>query len=125
MAAILDRAHRWITLGVVMACLMGLVTLVAGVDALMGHRLRPFGRLSLIDAGIILALAFGLSRRSRVCAGLLLAALVVSTAVKWPYAGPRVLIGAIPFGFVFVMAFLGTLSTHASLQRPNSSAPAV
>lgn len=86
-------------------------TVIAGIDA-----------WAFIDIAIILGLTYGVYRKSRVCAILVLVFFVVNKVVMWSSAGT---LSGVPLALVFMWFFgqgiVGTIQYH-KLQRESESA---
>lgn len=96
----LEKADRLIDLGWSVAVLWAALRLTVAVRA---WRHTPDGELALLaDPLIILALAYGLYRRSRVCAVLLILMVVVQLRLAYAAHGPT---AGIPVAFVLGMVF--------------------
>ncbi|HET7462184.1 MAG TPA: hypothetical protein VFJ82_13090 [Longimicrobium sp.] len=91
----LEKADRLIDLGWSVAALWAVLRLTVAVRA---WRHTPDGELLLLaDPLIILALAYGLYRRSRVCGVLLMLMVVVQLRIAYATSGPA---AGIPVAFV-------------------------
>jgi len=100
-----------IDLGWAVAALWGIVQMV-GVLAIT-NGLGDFDAAWLVDPLLILLLAYGLYRRSRVCAGLLLAYVVVELWIAFHVAGRPTGIGvALALELAFLTGLRGTVLWH-------------
>ena len=96
----LEKADRLIDLGWSVAVLWALLRLMVTV---MVWRHTPHDELLLLaDPLIVLALAYGLYRRSRVCAVLLLVMVVLQLRLAYAANGPT---AGIPVAFILGMTF--------------------
>lgn len=96
----LEKADRLIDLGWSVAALWAVLRLTVAVRA---WRHTPEGELALLaDPLIILALTYGLYRRSRVCAVLLMLMVVVQLRLAYAAHGTS---AGIPVAFVLGMVF--------------------
>jgi uncharacterized membrane protein len=95
------------------------MTLLFTLLAVFGtHRVAGFGTWQLVDVGLLLALSFGVHRKSRVCATLLLVYFAVSKALVVSETGKvdGVVMALILF-YCYVQGVLGTFAYHRSLKR--------
>jgi hypothetical protein len=96
----LEKADRLIDLGWSVAVLWALLRLTVAV--LVWRNTAEDELLLVADPLIILALAYGLYRRSRVCAVLLMAMVVLQLRLAYASNGPS---AGIPVAFVLGMTF--------------------
>ena len=101
------------------ACLVSAaVTLVVSLLALAGNRVGPFTGAEFIDVVFILGLAFGISRKSRVCAVLMFCYFVLSKIILMRAPGQS---GGIFMGLVFLYYYgvgvQGTFEYHRLRKR--------
>lgn len=104
-------AERLVACGWIAASVAGLITLVFLIVGGLG--LTP---LNLIDAVLLLGLAYGIYRRSRVCAVLVLAYHVANQMALFERAllvPPLTVAIALVFGALYVLGIIGTFSHHA------------
>jgi len=112
----LARAQRRIDLAwyaALVAAALSLVLVAFGASSNLGEEISLAHRIAAADALFVLALAFGVSRRSRVAAGLLLAHLVViqgGALLLSPRVVPAVVVLA--FAWVYAAGFCGTVEYH-------------
>lgn len=107
------QIERWIRLGVWWAGAIALADAVAWTIVVVWHLDFPVGRHSWYDAIIFAVLAWGVSRRSRAAATLLL---VYWLATKWAlwhrgFTWPSVA-GALLLGFVFAQSLRAVIAAH-------------
>lgn len=101
----------------------------AGVSALLtaflayrsAANLNP---LNFIDAAILAGLAWGIFRKSRVCAVLALAYCVINQIVRLKMLGGAVLPGALisgaaPFVALYLLSVVGTFAWHRHAAAPS------
>ena len=114
--------HGWIA-----AVVYGVMTLLVDIIAIFNATNKGVAAWSLLDAAIVFALAFGIYRKSRVSAILLLAFLAWVQYLVWKQSGfPTGLVSGIVFAIFFVRAIVGTVRYHAFAKRErlNPSPPA-
>jgi hypothetical protein len=95
------------------------LTLVFTLLAVSGtHLVAGFGTWHLVDVGLLLGLSFGIYKKSRVCATLLLVYFVVSKVLMVSETGKfdGVVMALILF-YYHVQGVLGTFAYHRSLKR--------
>jgi hypothetical protein len=101
------------------ACISGVITLVVTLIAISGTELLGFDAWSLLDVGMIFALAFGIYKRSRACAVTMLAYFVVSKIILMAESGkPSGLLMALIFGYYFWQGVQGTFIYHKLKRAP-------
>jgi hypothetical protein len=103
-------AERMVACGWIGAAFVGLITVI--------FSLTGFGltRLNLIDAALLLGLAYGIYRRSRTCAVLVLAYHLVNRGLVYahaPYVPPVIAAGDLLLASLFVLGVIGTFAHHA------------
>ena len=103
------------------------ITLVFTLIAISGTNILGLNAWSFIDVAILAALTFGVYKKSRVCATLLLVFFVVNKVIMWMEAGtPSGLPMAIVFFWFFGQGVVGTFQFHKlkNQQTQNTPAPA-
>jgi serine/threonine-protein kinase len=81
--------------------------------AMSGTAVRGFDAWSLLDVALIFGLSFGIYKKSRVCAVLMLAYFIVSKIVLMLEAGkPSGLLVALIFAYFYVQGIRGTVAFH-------------
>ena len=106
------------------ACIAGLisagVTLVFVVVSLFGTSIASIDEWAFIDVAIVLGLTYGMYRKSRTCAILLLAFFLLNKLIMWIEAGsPTGLPLALVFMWFFAQGVIGTFQHH-KLVRQNA-----
>lgn len=97
----------------VAGCISGVVTLGVTLLAMSGTQALGFTAWSLLDVALIFGLAFGIYKKSRTCAVLMLAYFVLSKIILMMEAGkPSGLLVALIFGYFYVQGILGTFAFH-------------
>jgi hypothetical protein len=108
-AEVLDK----IRLGWAAALFSAGMTLVVTIAAMTGTESEIFSAWSLLDVAMILGLAFGIYKKSRVCAVLMLVYFVASKVFIVSQTGS---FSSIPVGLIFtylyLQAVLGTFTYH-------------
>ena len=115
-AVIDDRmAQRMVACGWVAAATAGSSTLLFAVNSTYG-----FNHYNLIDAALLFALAYGISRRSRICAVLALAYHVLNRAFIFESReiSPIAMVFTLLFAALYVMGIIGTFVYHARRPSP-------
>ena len=93
----------------------GVITLIVTVVAMSGYSFMGFSALNLLDVALIFGLTFGIYRKSRVCAVIMLIYFVGSKIYLWMDTGK--LSGlplALLFGYYFFQGMLGTFTYHSN-----------
>lgn len=94
-------------------CISGAVTLVVTLIAMSGTAALGFDAWSLLDVAVIFGLAFGIYKKSRVCAVLMLAYFILSKIILMMEAGkPSGLLVALIFAYYYVQGIRGTFAFH-------------
>ena len=105
-----ENAERAIHGTFIAALVSGAVTTIVAILALFGHAIPGFTAANIVDALFILALAFGVRRKSRACALILFIYFILSK-IAIAAASPGTGLGS---GFIFILFFLnGIRSTFA------------
>ena len=113
----LAKAERMIDLGWVVAALWGVLRLVAVLW--LRRASGGYDAAWFIDPALILLLAYGLYRRSRVCAVLLLAYVVVELWFAFHAAGRPTGLGvALLLEVSFLTGLRGALLYHREMEAP-------
>jgi hypothetical protein len=112
-AAALEQARKKIKSAWIAACISGTVTLAVTLLAISGTSILNFSAWELIDVALIFGLAFGIYRKSRTCAVLMLVYFVAAKILLMVEAGkPNGLLLAIVFTYYFWQGVSGTFSFH-------------
>jgi len=111
----------------VAACISGVVTLVMTLIAMAGVDFLDFDAWNLVDVALIVGLAFGIYKRSRVCAVTMLVYFVASKIlIMVQTEKPTGLVLGLIFGYFFWQGIRGTFAYHklksAVAPMPNSQA---
>lgn len=105
------------------ACISGAITLVVTLIAVSGTEILGFDAWSLLDVGMIFALAFGIYKKSRACAVTMLAYFVLSKIILMVESGkPSGLLMALIFGYYFWQGVEGTFTYHKLKRAPVAAA---
>lgn len=108
-------AERMVACGWIAAAIAGLATLAFSLTSSFG-----LNHYNLVDAAILLALAYGIYRRSRTCAVLALAYHVLNRAMLYANAHempPATTVITLIFAALYVLGVIGTFVHHAH-RRP-------
>jgi hypothetical protein len=113
-ALVAQSIRRDIRNGWIAGVISGTVTVTAVVLSALWFSMRGFSPLALVDAAVVFALAYGIYRRSRVCAILLLCYFIVSklfliTVDKTAFVAIPL---AIVFTYFYARAAIGTFRYH-------------
>ena len=120
----LQKAEKAIKGAWIAAVISGSVTLLVAVLALLGVRLFNFTAWVLIDVALIFGLAYGIYRRSRVCAVIMFVYFIISKIYILVTAGGVTgLPLAIVFAYFFFQGIRGTFAYH-SLKKNSPANPA-
>src|SRR5689334_6278658 len=100
----------------VAASISGLITLVFTLLAIFGHSILGFSAWELIDAVLVFGLAFGIYKKSRTCALLMLIYFVIAKILLMTQAGAaNGILLALVFLYYFAMGVKGTFDYHRIL----------
>src|SRR5262249_46833014 len=112
----------------VAASISGLITLLFTLGAIFGHSILGFSAWELIDAAFIFGMAFGIYKKSRTCAVLMLIYFIGAKILLMTQAGTtNGIVLALVFLYYFAMGVKGTFDYHRilsahRLQHSNASA---
>ena len=111
------QIERWIRWGAWWAGAIALLDAITWAIVVLGHVDFPIGRHSWYDAIIFAGLAWGVSRRSRTAAALLLIYWLATKAALWlrGFTAPSVA-GALLLGFVFAQSLRAAIAHHRARQ---------
>lgn len=94
------------------------ITLVVTLVAMSGNPMLGFSAANLIDVGLIVALTFGIWRRSRTCAVLMLVYFAISKILLLRHSvNPVGIVIALVFGWLYVQGVRGTFEYHRLRRR--------
>lgn len=106
--AIKDIKNAWVA-----GCISGVLALAVTLWAMSGVKILSFNAFSLIDVAIVLGLTFGIYKRSRVCAVLMLINFLFAKFMIFQETGRT---SDIPLILVFIYYYykgvLGTIRYH-------------
>ena len=107
-------AERMVACGWIAAAIAGLTTLVFALTSSFG-----LNHYNLVDAALLLGLAYGISRRSRTCAVLALAYHILNRAMLYSARDlpPITTVITLIFAALYVLGVIGTFVHHAR-RRP-------
>jgi len=95
-------------------CVSSGITLIVVLIAMSGTSLFGIDAWSLFDVAFMLGLSYGVYRKSRTCAILLLALFVAGKILMWTQTGaPSGLLLAIIFFWLFLQGVIGTFQFHS------------
>lgn len=112
----LHSAEKLISFGFGAAIFSASVTLIFSVASLFGYDLIGLGASGLLDAIIVFSLAYGIYKKSRICAVIVFFYFVLSKIVllvefDGKHTGATIFV-AILFGFYFFQGIRGTFAYH-------------
>lgn len=108
-----DDILKKIKYGWVAALFSAGVTLVVTIIAMTGTEILGFSAWELIDVALILGLAFGIYKKSRTCAVLMLIYFIISKILIMVETGKPIGIPmALVFGYFFWQGVSGTFAYH-------------
>ena len=114
--ALKDIKNAWVA-----GCIAGALTLAATLWAMSGVKILSFNAFSLIDVAVVVGLAFGIYKKSRVCAVLMLINFLFAKFMLFQESGRT---SDIPLILVFVYYYykgvLGTFSYHKLVGKANA-----
>lgn len=104
--------------GWIAAVIYGVITMLVDLVAIFNATNKSAAAWSLLDAAVIFALAFGIYRKSRISAILMLAFLCLIQYVVWKQTGfPSGVVIGIVLAIFFFRAIVGTFRYHAFAKR--------
>jgi serine/threonine-protein kinase len=108
-----DEILKKIKHGWVAALISAGITLIVTLVAISGTEILGFSAWELIDVGLILGFAFGIYKKSRACAVLMLIYFIISKIIIMAETGkPSGIVLAIVFGYYFWQGVSGTFAYH-------------
>lgn len=100
--------HAWIA-----ALISGTITLVVTLLAISGQSILGFSAWELIDVAIIFSLAFGIFKKSRTCAVLMLTYFIISKIILMMEQGkPTGIVMALVFIYFYWQGVTATFAYH-------------
>ena len=100
--------------GLVSAAITLLVTLLA----MSGIKIMSFSAWELIDVALILGLTYGIYRKSRACALLMLVYFLISKALLFAQdSKPNGIVMSLIFGYCYVQGVRGTFAYHKHIRQ--------
>ena len=119
----INRALRKVKVAWVAAVVTGVVTLAATVVSVIGDQVNGVSGWNFIDVVLIFALAFGIYKKSRVCALVTLVYYVLGKITMWTVSPS---LGGLPatilFLYCFVQGVIGTFQYHRLVTMPQEGA---
>jgi len=118
-----DDVLKKIKIAWIAGCVSGGVTLTGALLALAGDNYLGFSAWDLLDVVLICGLVYGIYRKSRICAVLMLLYFIVSKIVIIRETGsPAGLALALVFIYYYIQGVIGTFRYHNLLRRTRLSA---
>lgn len=110
-----EDIRKHIRHGVIAAAISGTLTLVITVVAMaMGSSVMGLSVWSLTDVVLIFGLAYGIHRKSRVCAVMMLLYFIASKIIQMAdFGAPGGFVLSLLFLYYYAMAVVGTFRYHA------------
>ena len=112
---VLDKIRNaWVA-----AVISGCITLVVTLFAIFGSSIMGFTAWELIDVALIFGLAFGIYRKSRICAVLMLLYFVASKILIMAEGGSASsgIVMALVFLYYFALGVQGTFQLHRLVKQ--------
>ena len=107
--------HAWVA-----ATISGGFTLVLTLLAMYGNSILGFSAWELIDVALIFVLAFGIYKKSRTCAVLMLVYFILAKIlIMYETGKPTGIIMSIVFIYYFSMGVSGTFDYHKRVRAQN------
>jgi hypothetical protein len=111
--AVPDAVLKKIKNAWVAAVISGSITLIFTLVAMAGTSIMGLGAANLVDVVFIYGLAFGIYRKSRTCAVVMLVYFVGSKILQMEQTGaPSGIFLAVIFAYYFAMGIAGTFQYH-------------
>ena len=109
----INDARRKIKTAWVAGIVSGVITLAVTLLSMSGTRLFGFNAWSFLDVVLIFGLTFGIYRKSRVCAVVMLVYFVLSKIYLWTITPSFIgLLVSLIFLFCYVQGVIGTFRYH-------------
>lgn len=113
-----ENIRKKIKQGWVAALVSAGITLVVTLIAMTGTEIMGFSAWELIDVGLILGLAFGIYKKSRTCAVLMLVYFIIAKIIIIADTGKASgLPMAVVFAYFFWQGIAGTFAYHRYAKR--------
>jgi len=114
-----NDALRKIKTAWVAGIVSGVITLAVTLLSITGTRLFGFNAWSFLDVALIFGLTFGIYRKSRVCAVVMLVYFVLSKIYMWTITPSFIgLLVSLIFLFCYVQGVIGTFRYHRIVPTP-------
>ena|SRR5688572_24584629 len=111
--AIPDEVRKQIKYAWVAASISGLLTLVFALVAISGTSIFGYTAWELVDAALVFGLAFGIYKKSRICAVVTFAYFIAAKIYMMVEAGqPNGIVLAMVFAFFYYQGVIGTFAYH-------------
>jgi hypothetical protein len=111
--------HAWIA-GVI----SGVITLILTLLAMTGTTVLGFAAWELIDVACICGLTFGIYKKNRICAILMLICFIIAKILLMIEAGkPTGVVVALAFIYYYPMGVVGTFQYHRFMRAHRTSPP--
>ncbi len=109
--------NAWIA-GIISGC----ITLAVTIIAMSGTSILGFSSWELIDVALIFGLTFGIYKKSRTCAVLMLVYFIISKIMIMAETGkPSGIIVALIFIYYYFQGMIGTFQYHKLMRGPKAS----
>ncbi len=109
-----EQLVRHIRHGAFLACFSGALTLAGSVAGMAGASSAGLDAWNLIDVGLIFGLAYGIWRRSRAAATVMLLYFIASKLLVFMESGqPSGLAFGLLFAYLYARAMIATYRLHA------------
>jgi hypothetical protein len=118
----IDDALRKIKIAWVAGIVSGVITLAVTLLSMSGTRLFGFNAWSFLDVALIFGLTFGIYRKSRVCAVVMLVYFVLSKIYLWTITPSFIgLLVSLIFLFCYAQGVIGTFRYHSIVTTPQEA----
>jgi serine/threonine-protein kinase len=112
-AAVPEEVRKQIKYAWVAASISGLFTLTFALLAISGTSLFGYSAWELVDAALVFGLAFGIYKKSRICAVVTFAYFIGSKIYMMVEAGqPNGIVLGMVFAFFYYQGVMGTFAYH-------------
>jgi serine/threonine-protein kinase len=113
-----EKVQKQIRNAWIAGTISGTITLAVVLFAMAGANILGFSAWQLIDVALIFALTFGIYRKSRVCAVVMLIYFIISKAMLITQAGSSTgIITALIFLYYYGYGVAGTFAYHKAMRE--------
>ncbi|MHC4260397.1 MAG: hypothetical protein ACYSTF_08330 [Planctomycetota bacterium] len=114
------KANKAIRSAGIAAIVSGVLTVIVSVIVGLGHSIAGMSVWGVVDGLVILGLAYGIFKKSRACAVIMLVYWVACKIVYFIEGNTQGLPIAVLFAYFFLQGVIGTFTYHKETERKDS-----